>query len=130
MPAIVILIGALAFLSVYSYFIYPLVLLAARHGPFGIRRKGPGILRANGSDPHPAFPRISLIITAHNEEDRIRAKIENSLGLEYPAGLLEIIVASDGSTDRTDEIVSAFPEVKLVRVTERKGKEHAQKHGI
>jgi cellulose synthase/poly-beta-1,6-N-acetylglucosamine synthase-like glycosyltransferase len=138
MPVIVVLIGALAFLSIYSYFVYPLVLLAARHGPFGFgigRGRGkriPGIKRANGSSrpEGQAWPRVSLIITAHNEEDRIRAKIENSLGLEYPAGLLEIIVASDGSTDRTDAMVAGFPEVKLVRVTDRKGKEHAQKHGI
>jgi cellulose synthase/poly-beta-1,6-N-acetylglucosamine synthase-like glycosyltransferase len=132
MPIIVVLIGALAFLSVYSYFVYPLVLLAARHGPFGMGRRTAGLKRANGTpgSDGAAGPRVSLIITAHNEEDRIRAKIENSLGLEYPAGLLEIIVASDGSTDGTEAIVAAFPEVKLVRVTDRKGKEHAQKHGI
>ena len=132
MPITVVLIGALAFLSIYSYFVYPLVLLAARHGPFGMGRRTRGLKRANGtySSENPAGPRVSLIITAHNEEDRIRAKIENSLGLEYPAGLLEIIVASDGSTDRTEAIVAAFPGVKLVRVTDRKGKEHAQKQGI
>lgn len=132
MPIIVYLIGALAFLSIYSYFIYPLVLLAARHGPFGMARRPHGPKRADGTSRSdgPAEPRVSLIITAHNEEERISAKIGNSLELEYPAGLLEIIVASDGSTDRTEAIVAGFPGVKLVRVTDRKGKEHAQKHGI
>jgi cellulose synthase/poly-beta-1,6-N-acetylglucosamine synthase-like glycosyltransferase len=55
-----------------------------------------------------AEPSVSLIISAHNEEKCIARKIENSLGLDYPRERLEIIVASDGSTDRTDEIVNSF----------------------
>jgi cellulose synthase/poly-beta-1,6-N-acetylglucosamine synthase-like glycosyltransferase len=53
-------------------------------------------------------PRISLIITARNEEKSIRAKLENALSLDYPRDKYEIIVASDASTDRTDEIVKCF----------------------
>src|SRR5260370_26359771 len=47
------------------------------------------------------LPYISLIIPAHNEERRIRQKLENTLKLDYPQDRLEIIVASDSSTDRT-----------------------------
>src|SRR5476651_1260296 len=50
-------------------------------------------------------PTVTVLITAFNEEDAIREKLENTLAIEYPAGKIEILVASDGSTDRTDEIV-------------------------
>jgi cellulose synthase/poly-beta-1,6-N-acetylglucosamine synthase-like glycosyltransferase len=51
---------------------------------------------------------VSLIIAAFNEEAVIARKIENSLVLDYPRERLEIIVASDGSTDRTDQITQSF----------------------
>jgi len=56
----------------------------------------------------PPLPRVTLIVSAFNEEEVIGAKIENSLALDYPRDLLEIVVVSDGSTDRTGEIVSSF----------------------
>jgi cellulose synthase/poly-beta-1,6-N-acetylglucosamine synthase-like glycosyltransferase len=69
-------------------------------------------------------PKVSLIISAYNEEKSIAAKIENALSTHYPADKLEIIVASDASEDRTDEIVRAFAHrgVKLVRLDGRQGK--------
>ena len=71
--------------------------------------------------------RVSFIITAHNEAARIEDKIQNTLEQDYPADALEILVASDCSTDGTDAIVAAHsPRVRLVRATERKGKEAAQ----
>src|SRR4029077_10602640 len=75
--------------------------------------------------------RVTFIITAHNEAGRIRAKIENTVGQIYPADRLEIIVASDCSTDDTDAIVTSFaPRVRLVRATERRGKEAAQQLAV
>jgi cellulose synthase/poly-beta-1,6-N-acetylglucosamine synthase-like glycosyltransferase len=70
------------------------------------------------------LPRVSFIISAFNEEKSIELKIRSTLELEYPSELLEVIVASAGSTDRTDEIVSSFQGkgVKLVRCEGRKGK--------
>ena len=64
----------------------------------------------------------------HNESARIRAKLQNTLEIDYPAELLEIIVASDGSTDDTEAIVAGFADrgVRLVRADARKGKEYAQ----
>src|SRR5262245_52497887 len=53
-------------------------------------------------------PRVSVIIAAYNEERDIEAKLKNTLALDYPRDRLEIIVASDCSTDRTDEIVRRF----------------------
>jgi cellulose synthase/poly-beta-1,6-N-acetylglucosamine synthase-like glycosyltransferase len=57
---------------------------------------------------------VTLLISAYNEEESIEAKISNSLDLRYPSELLEIVVVSDGSTDRTDEIVSRYAEQGVV----------------
>ncbi|MBI5235107.1 MAG: glycosyltransferase family 2 protein [Deltaproteobacteria bacterium] len=53
-------------------------------------------------------PKITLIVSAHNEEKVIEAKIINSIALDYPKSKLEIMVVSDGSTDLTDEIVKRY----------------------
>ena len=89
----------------WVYVGYPVVLwLTARIRRRPVRR---GAIR----------PMVSLIICAYNEERDIRRKLEDTLETEYPADRLEIIVASDGSTDRTDEIVREFaPRVTLLRV--------------
>ena len=54
----------------------------------------------------PVTPRVTMIIAAYNEEEAIAAKLENALALDYPPDRLEIIVASDGSTDSTNRIVA------------------------
>lgn len=61
-----------------------------------------------------AEPPVSLIIAAHNEEACIGRKLENTLALDYPRDRLEIIVASDGSTDRTVDIVASFRDRGVV----------------
>lgn len=73
-------------------------------------------------------PSVALMIAAYNEEADIAQKIENSLKLDYPAELLQIIVVSDASSDRTDEIVKSFSErrVRLIRVEGRVGKTEAR----
>ena len=77
-------------------------------------------------------PSVSVIITAYNEERDLVAKLENTLSLDYPRELLEIIVASDCSTDRTDEIARQFADrdVRLVRQPERVGKTSAQNMAV
>ena len=74
-------------------------------------------------------PLVTVIVAAHNEEDVIDARVRNLLELDYPADRLEVVVASDASTDRTDEIVERLaaedPRVKLVRYP-RGGKVAAQ----
>jgi cellulose synthase/poly-beta-1,6-N-acetylglucosamine synthase-like glycosyltransferase len=78
------------------------------------------------------LPRVSIIIAAHNEENDIKAKLENALALNYPKDKMEIIVASDCSTDRTDEIVRRFSDhgVLLHRQEERHGKTRAQHKAV
>lgn len=65
--------------------------------------------------------RVSLIIAAHNEENAIAAKLENILCLTYPADRLEILIASDGSTDRTNQIVLNYQSrgVRLLALPRR-----------
>ena len=107
-------------LCVFSYFLYPLILklLPARTFPL--------IGSANEK------PMLSLIITVHNEAARIKQKLENTLQIDYPKDRLEVIVASDFSTDATEEIVESYADkgIRLVRADERKGKEYAQLCGI
>jgi cellulose synthase/poly-beta-1,6-N-acetylglucosamine synthase-like glycosyltransferase len=58
-------------------------------------------------------PFVSIIIAAYNEEGNIAAKIENTLALDYPPDKLEILIGSDGSADRTAEIVQQFTDPRI-----------------
>lgn len=70
------------------------------------------------------FPKVSLIISAYNEEKVIKDRIENILSLKYPKDKLEVIIASDASTDKTDEIILQYKNegITLNRLPQRKGK--------
>jgi len=102
---------------VYVYAGYPFIIwLLARFRP------------EPSPPPTDNWPSVSLIIAAFNEEHVIEEKLRNALALGYPRGKLEIIVVSDGSTDRTDEIVAGFRTqgVHLIRLGRQQGKTAAQ----
>jgi cellulose synthase/poly-beta-1,6-N-acetylglucosamine synthase-like glycosyltransferase len=85
------------------------------------------VVRIRGERPvrtGPVTPTVTLVISAYNEAAVIRRKLENVLSLEYPAGLLEVVVVSDASDDGTDDIVKEFAGqgVRLFRQRERRGK--------
>jgi len=107
-------------LIVYAYAGYPLVLGAV------------ALLRTRPVAKADVTPQVTFIITAYNEEKRIAEKLENTLKLPYPHDRLEILVASDCSSDRTDEIVRSYAArgVRLVRAPARRGKEAAQKLAV
>jgi len=106
-------------LVVYAYAGYPCLLIALT------------TLRDRPVRKARITPRVSFVIAAHNEEQRIAEKIANTLRQDYPAHLMETIVASDCSTDRTDDIVRSFGRrVRLVRARERRGKEAAQQLAV
>jgi cellulose synthase/poly-beta-1,6-N-acetylglucosamine synthase-like glycosyltransferase len=109
-----------AALLVYTYAGYPLLLALYS------RLRSRPVRRAEWS------PFVSVIITAYNEERDLAAKLENTLLLDYPADKLEIIVASDCSTDRTDEIAREYAArgVRLHRQPERLGKTSAQNSAV
>lgn len=107
--------------AAYIYFGYPLLLLV-----LGWLRPRP--VRASG-----ATPSVTIVVPAHNEEAVIGRKVENCLGQDYPPELLEVLVVSDGSTDRTEAIVrdlaADHPDrVRLVRIP-RSGKVTALNEG-
>jgi cellulose synthase/poly-beta-1,6-N-acetylglucosamine synthase-like glycosyltransferase len=81
-------------LLVYAQVGYPLLL--------ALLARASGASRAPARQPEPV-PSVSLIIAAYDEEEVIEAKVANALALDYPPELLEVIVASDGSRDRTVE---------------------------
>ena len=56
------------------------------------------------------WPEVSIVISAHNEESVIGRRIENLLDLDYPPDRLQILIGSDGSTDRTGEIIRRVPD--------------------
>ncbi len=104
----------------WTYAGYPLLLLAlARLRP---RRAPPQ------TQTTPPEPTVTVIISAYNEEKAIRRKLESTLALDYPTEKLEVIVASDNSTDGTHEIVRelAARGVRLVVLPARAGKTAAQ----
>jgi poly-beta-1,6-N-acetyl-D-glucosamine synthase len=73
----------------------------------------------------PVWPETTLLIAAYNEEGFIEEKIKNTFELDYPEGKLNLFVVTDGSTDRTPEIVRRYPNVQLFHESERRGKIHA-----
>lgn len=75
-------------------------------------------------------PSVALVVAAYNEEEYIKEKIENSLSLQYPRDLLELVFITDGSTDRTNEIISQYPSIKLLFQPERRGKSSAMNRSI
>ncbi|RLB04932.1 MAG: hypothetical protein DRG83_03730, partial [Deltaproteobacteria bacterium] len=76
------------------------------------------------------FPIVSVIVAAYNEEKSIGRRIENLLEQNYPKDKLEIIVASDGSTDRTVRIAKQFLGVKVLDFKENRGRAAIQNDGV
>jgi cellulose synthase/poly-beta-1,6-N-acetylglucosamine synthase-like glycosyltransferase len=103
-------------LLIYSYVLYPLLVgvLAKR---IGMPVAGDDVLR-----------RVTIIVTAYNEADCIRAKLDNLAGLEYPREQIQILVVSDGSSDATEEIAAGYEvrPVRVLRVDGRQGKTACQ----
>ncbi len=101
-----------ALLVLHSHFLYPLLLwIRYRNLP----------KRSYRVDFHPS---VTLIISAYNEEECIGRKLRNALALDYPADRLEVLVVSDCSDDRTDEIVHSYAArgIRLLRLSKRMGK--------
>jgi cellulose synthase/poly-beta-1,6-N-acetylglucosamine synthase-like glycosyltransferase len=113
--AIVLIAGA-ALLLVYTYVGYPLVLRWIAPAP-------------PAAPPLPdELPTVSICLPAYNEEAQIRGVIESLLALDYPAEKRQIVIVSDASTDRTDEIAASYASrgVELMRLPRRSGKTAAE----
>lgn len=101
---------------VYQYVGYPVLLAALAF----LRGKWDRATYASDDE----LPSVTLIISAYNEEEVLERKLENAVALDYPKDRLEIVVVSDGSTDRTVEIARAFEDrgVVLHEYTVNRGK--------
>ena len=108
------------FLVVYVYLLYPLIIWA-------IARVQSTKNTQSSEDNDQPLPTITVVVPAYNEEAVIAAKLENCLSLDYPMDLLDIVVVSDSSTDRTDAIVATTQSevpgrILLHRMSNRGGK--------
>jgi cellulose synthase/poly-beta-1,6-N-acetylglucosamine synthase-like glycosyltransferase len=107
-------------LLVHTQLAYPLSLWAIAR----LRGRAPAAV-----GPVRAAPDVSLIVAAHDEEEVIERKVRNALGLDYPRERLEVIVASDGSSDRTVEL-ARVAGADLVLDLPRAGKVAAQNAAV
>jgi glycosyltransferase involved in cell wall biosynthesis len=112
-----ILFWTAVFFVLHTYVFYPLILRL-----FSARRKGNEVVFDKDDD----LPFVSVIIAAYNEEACIREKIESIYSGSYPPGKFEVLVGSDNSTDRTEDIVESLmeihPSVRFSVFRERRGK--------
>ncbi len=99
-------------ITLYTYLAYPLFVYLISHF---CKQKVRGIY---------VYPTVSVLMSAHNEEKNIESKILSLLHLDYPDQRIEILIGSDGSTDKTEEIISKYANhrLKLFRAQNRQGK--------
>ncbi|RKD87682.1 glycosyltransferase family 2 protein [Mangrovibacterium diazotrophicum] len=76
------------------------------------------------------LPKICLFVTAYNEAAFVAAKVENSFQLNYPQEKLQLLWVTDGSTDKTPELLKQYPDVQVQHLPERLGKVHAMNRGM
>ena len=103
---LLILFWGAVFLIVYTYIGFPLITIL----------RGLLLKRPYKQEQLTSFPSVSIVISAYNESKSIAEKLDNILSLDYPREKLEVMIASDGSTDGTDAIVESYKEkgVKLL----------------
>ncbi|MGH9770926.1 MAG: glycosyltransferase family 2 protein [Candidatus Acidiferrales bacterium] len=124
-----------AFLIAYTYFFYPLVLFTA-YAFSQVRRDWQYLTGRHNRRaltlPPDGLPAVSLIIPAYNEQEHLPEKIANIQQLDYPREKIEVVFISDGSTDGTNDILSAtetFP-VQNLFFSVRQGKSTALNEGV
>jgi cellulose synthase/poly-beta-1,6-N-acetylglucosamine synthase-like glycosyltransferase len=111
LPALIVFLVS-SFAVLYSYTIYPLLLALL-----------PGWREAPRSDAGECRS-LSILLSVYNEEKHIAARIDNLLALDYPADKVQVLIGSDGSTDRTDDLVRqcSSPRIELHAFSPRRGK--------
>jgi cellulose synthase/poly-beta-1,6-N-acetylglucosamine synthase-like glycosyltransferase len=103
-------------LVVYTYLLYPLLIWIAA----SLQK-----ISSRPTDrPDADLPSVSVLVVAHNEESLIASRLDNLLPLDYPNDKLQLVVASDGSTDRTNQIVREYAahQIQLLEFPTRMGK--------
>lgn len=111
---------------IYTYLGYAVILwLAVCLKRLSGRRRVPSTL-----PPDSGLPEVTLIICAYNEEDVVDQKMTNCMKLDYPADKLHVMWVTDGSDDRTNDRLAAWPQATVAWQPERKGKTSALNRGI
>jgi cellulose synthase/poly-beta-1,6-N-acetylglucosamine synthase-like glycosyltransferase len=112
---------------IYTYFGYPLVLFVC-YGFVQVKRDWQYLHnrreRRRGELPDAQLPTVTMLFAAYNEEDHLAEKLQNTRDLDYPADKLQVVIVSDGSSDRTNTILRAVddPRFEIVIRPERAGK--------
>ncbi|WP_046243460.1 glycosyltransferase family 2 protein [Hymenobacter terrenus] len=75
-------------------------------------------------------PEVTLVVPAYNEADILAAKVDNCRTLDYPARKLRLMFITDGSTDHSDQVLAAYPDVQHLHTPERAGKSMAENRAI
>jgi cellulose synthase/poly-beta-1,6-N-acetylglucosamine synthase-like glycosyltransferase len=116
-----VLVALPIFFALYAYVAYPLILWVIS------RVNEPPV-----SKPLVDLPFVSIVVPAYNEEGQIAGAIDALLAQDYPRDHLQILILSDASTDRTDEIVASYAAqgVELMRMPERSGKTKAENTAV
>lgn len=126
MLALKMLFWACLLLVFYTYFGYGIILYILIRLKRLFKRKPQKTALPNDEE----LPTITLMICAYNEEDVVAEKMENTLAIDYPRNKFRIMWVTDGSNDRTNELLKAYSEVDIVFSPERRGKSAALKHGL
>ena len=124
MKGLEIIFGILLFILFYSHIGYGILLW------FIVKIKKWYKKERKDYTPFKEWPKVTLFITAYNEEDVVKEKMKNCMELDYPKDKLEIVWVTDGSTDHTNELLTNYPLVKVYHHPTRKGKTAAMNHGI
>jgi cellulose synthase/poly-beta-1,6-N-acetylglucosamine synthase-like glycosyltransferase len=106
---------SLLFLIWYTFVGYAFALLLL----VGLKRV---VTSKKEAQPLTELPAVTLLIAAYNEEDFIKNKLDNALALDYPKDKLNLLVVTDGCSDRTPEIVASYKGIQHFHSDERKGK--------
>jgi cellulose synthase/poly-beta-1,6-N-acetylglucosamine synthase-like glycosyltransferase len=130
-----IILWSCLLVGAYAYIFYPAFLFFAyavaqihRDWRYLVTRRD----RRAGSPPRDALPAVTLIIPAYNEEAHLCQKIKNLREIDYPVEKLEVLIVSDGSSDRTEEILKAVPDsgIEKLFLPVRKGKSNALNEAV
>jgi cellulose synthase/poly-beta-1,6-N-acetylglucosamine synthase-like glycosyltransferase len=119
-----VLFWILFFILFYTYLGYALVLFLIHH-----TKK---IFSAAKTPPNTTSyePEVCLFVTAFNEKDYIKQKVENSFSLDYPKEKVQYVWITDGSDDGTPEMLMKYKNLEVYHLPERRGKMHAMNRGM
>ncbi len=124
MSWIEILFWIMLLLVFYTYLGYGIVLFVLLQIKRLFKRKKELILTDD------ELPHITLLVAAYNEEDYVAKKVENTRSLDYPAEKLHQMWVTDGSDDKTPQLLAAYPDVKVLHKPERAGKIAAMNRAV